>query len=56
MKLSKITDKSIICEGCRTRYTINYPKSEDLIKVSRCTLCGKVNMTKIKQKRKRIKL
>jgi uncharacterized Zn finger protein len=55
MKLSKITDKSIICEGCRTRYTINYLRNEDLIKVSRCTLCGKVNMTKIKQ-RKRIKI
>jgi DNA replicative helicase MCM subunit Mcm2 (Cdc46/Mcm family) len=55
MKLSKITDKSIICEGCRTRYTINYPKNEELTKVSKCSTCGKVNMTKI-IKRKRIKL
>lgn len=55
MKFSKITDKSIICEGCRTRYTINYPKNEDLIKTSKCSTCGKVNMTKI-IKRKRIKL
>jgi hypothetical protein len=56
MKLSKITEKFITCEGCRTMYTINYPKNQDLIKVSKCSTCGKVNMTKIQQKRKRIKL
>ena len=53
MKLSKITDKSIICEGCRTRYTINYPKNTEMVKTSKCSNCGKINLTSIKI-RKRI--
>jgi hypothetical protein len=55
MKASKITEKFITCEGCRTMYTINYSKNQDLIKTSQCSTCGKVNITKI-LKRKRIKL
>ena len=51
MKLSNIADKSIICEGCNTRYTINYPKNTE-IKTSRCQTCGKINLTKIKSRKK----
>ena len=52
MKLSNIADKSIICEGCNHRYTINFPKNTELIKVSRCIDCGKINITKIKARKK----
>ena len=41
-----IKDNSIVCEGCRTRYTINYSIT-DKIKKSVCDDCGKHNVTEV---------
>jgi len=50
----KISDKSIICDGCRKRYTINFKKPKkacvSTIK-TRCTYCGKENLSVIHLKK-----
>lgn len=50
MRLAEIGDKSIVCDGCRKRYTINFKKPKKACvstKKSKCSFCGKHNTTVI---------
>lgn len=51
MKL-KIKDKSIVCQGCHTRYTINF-KATDKVKKSICDRCKKHNTTEVNKPKKK---
>jgi len=42
----KVKDKSIVCSGCRQRYTINF-LATDKTKTSVCDYCGKHTVTEV---------
>lgn len=49
-----LEDKSVICEGCKHRYTIMFKPTEDY-KTTKCQDCGKINThSRPKKARKRI--
>ena len=52
--MTGLVDKSVICGGCKHRYTIMF-KKEEAYKTTKCQDCGKINChPRPKSVRKRI--
>jgi translation initiation factor 2 beta subunit (eIF-2beta)/eIF-5 len=48
VKLNKLKEKFVKCSGCRKISTLNYT-NKDIEKSMKCTICGKIDIYKLKK-------